>query len=282
MIFRVAFFLLMALGMVGFGAVAWITTRPPVAAVVEAPVVAAPVIKKVLVAVKPMRAGSLLKPDDLVGKPLPDAEILPNMIHDADDALRKLTGSMIRRALAAGEAVRAEDMMRPGDHGFLAAALEPGARAVTIPLDAQSGVGGLIWPGDRVDLILTQSSADAALPMGRRVGAETVLTNVRVIAIDQQIVQGAMPAAGDGPARTVTLEVSPDQAQRVSVAQRLGNLSVSVRSANFEPGERKPDARGAPTWARDVLPSLLTDTAPAADSTLRIHRGAGEVKEFKF
>ncbi len=279
MILRIAFFLLMALGLIGFGTVAWITMRPPVTNVAAA--VAAPTSKKVLTAAKAMRAGSLLKPEDLVGKAIPIAEITPEMTLDVDDAHRRLTGSMIRRAVGAGEAIQVEDLMKPGDHGFLAAVLEPGARAVTIPLDANSGVAGLIWPGDRVDLILTQSSPDPTLPMGRRVGAETVLSNARVIAIDQQLVQGAAPNSNDNHARTVTLEVDPEHAQRLSVAQRLGQISVSVRSANAEAGGKKPETRGLPTWARDVLPSLLIDAVPSSDAKIRVFRGAGEVREFK-
>ena len=121
--------------------------------------------------------------------------------------------------------------MRPGDHGFLAAVLAPGMRAVTIAVDNTTGSAGLIWPGDQVDLILTADrSTKPNLPIGHRVAAETVLSNARVIAIDQQIMQGAV-AAPDSQAKTVTLEVTEEQAERVSVATRLGRLSLSVRSA---------------------------------------------------
>ena len=106
-------------------------------------------------------------------------------------------------------------------------------RAVTVGVDAITGSAGLIWPGDRVDLILTQTIAGATTPIGRRVAAETVLSDVRVIAIDQQLVQGAEANASDDQARTVTFEVTQEQAERVSVAIRLGRLSLSVRSAEI-------------------------------------------------
>ena len=139
---------------------------------------------------------------------------------------------MVRRSMVANEPVLPADVMRPGDHGFLAAVLAPGRLAVTVGVDAITGTAGLIWPGDHVDLILTQSMSGANVPPGRQVAGETVLTDVRVIAIDQQLVQGAgSDSAKAQPARTVTLEVTPAQAEQVAVATRLGHLSLAVRSA---------------------------------------------------
>jgi pilus assembly protein CpaB len=103
-------------------------------------------------------------------------------------------------------------------------------------VDAKTGASGLISPGDLVDVILTQEFQRADTPAGRRVVAETVLTEVRVIAVDQQIAQGApvaTPLPTNGAPRvasTVTLQVTPEQAQRVAVAERLGRLSLSVRA----------------------------------------------------
>ena len=110
---------------------------------------------------------------------------------DSQETRRSLSGAMVRRSLPAGEPIRMADVIRPSDHGFLAAALDAGMRAVTVGVDATSGATGLISPGDRVDLILTQTIQEPSLPLGRRVVAETVLSDVRVIAIDQQLVQGA-------------------------------------------------------------------------------------------
>src|SRR5689334_24846407 len=185
MVIRVTFFLLMALGLIGFGTVAWISTRPPAQAAAAA---AAPPAKvTVLVAAHAVRAGSLLKPEDVSAKEMLQANAGADSNPDNPDVRHSLTGAMVRRGLAAGEVLRSADVMRPGDHGFLAAVLEPGKRAVTVGVDAITGSAGLIWPGDRVDLILTQSLTDPALPVGRRVVAETVLSNVRVIAIDQRL-----------------------------------------------------------------------------------------------
>ncbi len=283
MILRIVFFAMMAFGLVGFGAVAWISTRPPPPPPTAAP--AMPSKINVLATTRPIRAGSLLKPEDLQAKSISSEEAHADANLDSPEVRRALAGAMARRSLAAGEVIRSGDVMHPGDHGFLAAVLAAGMRAVTVGVDAVTGSAGLILPGDRVDLILTQTILDGAVPLGKRVAAETVLSDVRVIAIDQQIVQSAEASGtADGQARTVTLEVTQEQAERVSVAVRLGKLSLSVRSAEAAPvqAKAKPPASSNTTWAADVSPALGVDTAPPVQSTIRVYQGSSESKEYKF
>jgi pilus assembly protein CpaB len=280
MVLRMMFFALMAIGLVGSGTVAWISTRPPP----PPPHVAAPLPPAkiaVLGAARPLRAGSLLKPEDLAAKEILVSDQTADMSADTADARRALSGAMVRRSLSKGEPIRSSDVMRPGDHGFLAAVLQPGMRAVTVAVDATTGAAGLIWPGDRVDLILTQTIQATAMPLGHRVAAETVLSDVRVIAIDQQLVQGADANQTDNPARTVTLEVTQEQAVSVSVATRLGRLSLSVRSADTPSGTNVAASRDT-TWAVDVSPALGAEPPAHQQDTLRVYSGSGEAKEFKF
>jgi pilus assembly protein CpaB len=282
MILRIMFFALMALGLLGFGTVAWISTRPPTpppqAAATPPP---APVKLTVLAAARPIRAGSLLKPEDLLSKEILSNDQSPDMSADTVEARHSLSGAMVRRSLSAGEPVRGTDVMRPGDHGFLAAVLAPGLRAVTVGVDAITGSAGLIWPGDRVDLILTQTIQEATLPIGRRVAAETVLSDVRVIAIDHQLVQGAETSGSENQARTVTLEVTQEQAARVSVAVRLGRLSLTVRSADAAPGQQIAASPNT-TWAVDVSPALGAEAPAPTQNTIRVFQGSADAKEFKF
>ena len=280
MILRVAFFILMAVGLLGFGTVAWISSRPPPAAAAssEAPV---PTTASVLVAARAVAAGSLLKPEDLTAKQVAlNNPTLTDSNLDTTDVRRSLVGAMVRRSLSPGDVVRNADVMRPGDHGFLAAVLAPGMRAVTIAVDDTSGSAGLIWPGDRVDVILTENITGVNLAPGHNVAAETVLSNARVIAIDQQIIQGAV-SSPDKQAKTVTLEVTAEQAERVSVATRLGRLSLSVRSADISQHTLPPTSNLKTTWAVDVSPALGEATPPTADNVIRVYQGGGEVKEFK-
>ena len=160
-------------------------------------------------------------------------------------------------------------------------ALGPNMRAVSVGVDAITGSADLIWPGDRVDLILTQAIGDATLPIGRRIAAETVLSDVRVIAIDQQLMQGVAPDGTKGEARTVTMEVTSAQAERVSVATRIGRLSLAVRSADRTLAAM-PVVAPQTTWASDVSPALGTDVAKGARSELHVFQGSGEGKEFRF
>lgn len=284
MLIRLAFFGLMALGLAGFGTVAWIATRPeppPPSQVAVVPKV------RVLTAAHAIHAGALLKPDDLSfvevvkGKQAADSTI------DTPDARASILGAMVRRTMAAKEEIHNADLLRPGDRGFLAAVLRPGSRAVTVAVDAVTGSAGLIWPGDHVDLILTQSLLGDGLPVGRRVAAETVLSDVRVIAIDQQLVQGGEATPREAQARTVTLELNAEEAERVSVAVRLGRLSLAVRSATAAAADSSghvPETPPATTWADDVSPALRGGkmSAPAPTNSIRVYQGAADGKEYRF
>lgn len=287
MVLRIVLFAMMALGLGGFGVVAWIATKPPVEAVAaQAP---APVVEEpkpqpkvhVLVAARSLRAGALLKPEEITSLEIDQASLPEGATTDSAANRSGLVGGMVRRAIASGEVLLSSEMMRPGDHGFLAAVLTAGMRAVTIGVDAVSGTAGLIWPGDRVDVIMTYSIEDNKMPLGQRVAARTVLYNVRVIAIDQQLVQGAVPGGAEGnTARTVTMEVTSEQAQRVQIAARLGRLSLSVRAS--EAGDVLASNNLRATYAEDLEPNLGGQDKKTHDNTLRLHSGNGESKEFKF
>ena len=293
MIARVAFFILMSFGLIGFGTVAWITTRPMGLG-------GLPATKIILVAAMPIEGGSLLTSDDVQQKEIPADQMVKEYNVDSVESRRGLMGAMVKRNLGAGEAIRSDDLMRPSDHGFMAAVLSPGMRAVTINVDAASGSSGLIWPGDRVDLILTQMNNDPGAALGRRISAHTVLTNVRVVAVDSQLIAAAnrnAAASLDAQNRTVTLEVDEEQAQRVSVGMRLGRLSMSVRASSTLAGNAKTETKREATFAEDILPDLVDKPMPApvapmvmaappppppADPPMRVFSGPGEAKEFKF
>jgi pilus assembly protein CpaB len=280
---RALTFLLLLVGMGGLGFIAWLQMRPPPQ---QRPAVAVVERAPLLVAARPLRVGTLLKPEDLTVQQVPVAEFPAYGLRDTPTLRLELTGAIVRRSLAASEPIAQADMLRPGDHGFLAAVLGAGMRAVTVPVDAVSGSAGLIWPGDRVDLLLTQT-LDRGSDPARRVAGETVLHDVRVIAIDQMLAQGAEGTSA-GPARSVrtaTLEVTPRQAEQVAVATRLGRLALVVRSATGPdgavPGE---EPRPTVTWAGDVSPALRggTPTEPGAAATMRVITGTGRNEEYRF
>jgi pilus assembly protein CpaB len=147
------------------------------------------------------------------------------------------------------------ELIRAGDAQFLAAVLKPGMRAVSIAVDAPQSASGLVRPGNSVDVILIQSFADSAVESARKSVGETVLRNVRVIAIDQ-LLRGEPTPEARTP-KTVTLEVSESQAQVLLVAANLGRLQLSIRPLAGAPSE---SVEGTPpptaTWASDVSPAL--------------------------
>ena len=223
------------------------------------------------------------KTEDLAALDLPETP--PGAQEDSAIIRAGLTGAMLRRSLAKNDVLLSADVMRPGDHGFLAAVLGPDMRAATVAVDNVSGSAGLIWPGDRVDLILTQTMDDPALPPSRRVAAETVLAYVRVIAIDQLLARGVAPAGDVGAGRTVTLEVTAEQAARIAVATRLGRLSLAVRSADEGTAHPETAPVRVTTWGGDVSPALARPTPPPAKdagASLRLFLGAADGKEFRF
>ena len=284
MLLRVSFFALMALGLLGLGFIGYAATRPPPPPVVASNLPPPPTMVAILTAAKDIAAGNLLKPGDLGSKKVQPTAVPAGATMDNESERRGLIGAMLRRSLSAGESIRIADALRPGDHGFLAAVLKGDMRAVTVGVDAITSTAGLIWPGDRVDLILTQTITDPNLPIGRRTVAETIVSDIRVIAIDQRMVEGAANSGPTPDARTVTLEVTKNDAQAVQVAVRLGRLSLSVRPADGAADSKGEHRDPVATFASDVSPALSADLAPTPPVTqsIKVWSSTGTGKEFKF
>lgn len=287
---RILLLLVVIVGVAGLGAIGFVALSPPPPAVeVQVAEPPPPARVSIMIASRGVQAGTLLKPDDLGTREVPVTELPADALRDAPGRRAELVGAMMRRTMAAGEPMRLDAVLRPGENGFLAAVLTPGSRAVTIGVDAVSGTAGLIWPGDRVDVILTQSFAENEASPARRVSGETVLTGARVIAVDRHLVQGMQPAqAGDtlrDSNRTVTLEVAPEQATRVAVATRLGRLSLALRAAGT-PMEESFEQR--PVWGGDVSSAIrpavggAVAVAQGADASVRVFGGPGRVEEIRF
>lgn len=267
-------------GIFGFGYMALGPSRPSASAVVQAP---KPVTVGVVGAAHSLPAGTMLKPDDLAAVQVTPDAVPEGSLSDSPDSRIAMVGAMVRRPVAANTPILPADLLRPGDHGFLAAVLRPGERAVTVAVDAVSGSAGLIWPGDKVDVILTQVIDAPELAPGRRVVAETVLEGARVIAIDQHLTGGPAPGGNTGQtARTVTLEVAAGDAEKVEVAGRIGRLSLAVRSSEPGSAAASADSKTGPTWASDVSNALASKTQTQGPSVMKVFNGAGQGQEFKF
>jgi pilus assembly protein CpaB len=258
MYLRVLVILSLLLSALGLGALGLRLFEPPDSApsaeAAPAPIPQAPPVRaRMLVAARSLPSGTLLKDEDLAVR-----EVAPQALPEGaalEDARAEMRGGLLRQYLDAGEALPRAEVLRPRERGFLSAVLRTGHRAISVGVDVVTGAAGLIWPGDQVDLILTQELASSDAPLGRRVIGETVLVDVRVIAVDQQFTQGAMGAEGavGRIARTVTLEVTSEQAERVAVASRLGRIALTVRA--IEPPQVAMPA-GAPIFGSDVSAAL--------------------------
>jgi pilus assembly protein CpaB len=225
---------LLLLTTLGLGFVGYQATRPPPAIrIAGAPPPPPPLTVPVLVAAHNLPAGTLLKDDDFTNRATASAEVPQGAVTSSPEVAGSLRGALLRRYLDAGKPLMAGDILHPRDRGFLAAVLAPGTRAISVGVDAITGNGGLIWPGDRVDMLLTQELNEKIAPLARRIVGETALTDVRVVAVDQSITQGAVATSDNATgrlARTVTLEVTPQQAERAVVAERLGKVTLVIRS----------------------------------------------------
>jgi Flp pilus assembly protein CpaB len=189
------------------------------------------------------------------------------------------TPAVTRPQIAASAAA---DATHSGDLGFLSAALSPGMHALTVGIDGVADTAAPIWPGDRVDLLLTQEMPGDAAPPGRRVTTSMVLPKVRVIAIDQQPVQGATPQNAAKPARRVTVEVNRDQAERVSVATRLGHLWLAARPADTAHQPADPHLAPPTVWASEAVAVPGPGTTLDASHVVHVFPGAADSKEFHF
>jgi pilus assembly protein CpaB len=196
-----------------------------------APAAPVPQGPKVLVAKRALPVGTIITADAIGYQLWPQEMVQDAYFIDGEADIEKLLGTVVRNAITAGEPVTQGSLVSPGDRGFLAAALSPGMRAVTVPVSANTGVGGFIFPGDRVDMMLTQAvSGNDDGPELKT--TETILRNLRVLATDQST---ETTTSEDGKTvvtevSTVTMEVTPKIAEKIAVAQTVGTLSLTLRS----------------------------------------------------
>ncbi len=252
---------------------------------------AAPVVPmgpKILVARKALPVGTIVDAESLAFQAWPK-ELVQNAYYaegapDAD--ISKLIGTVVRNPVTAGQPLTKGALVGPNDRGFLAAALGPGMRAVTVPVSATTGVAGFIFPGDRVDMVLTQEVTGGGDGPALKV-SETIIRNLRVLATDQRI--DSKNEEGKTEVKTfatVTLEATPRIAEKIAAAQTMGTLSLALRSiadntAELEravaAGDVKVPAGTNPAEERQML--LAVANRPADNNTTYVT--GGDVSRFQ-
>ena len=247
---------LIVLGAIGSGgAAAWISTTMIASQPLPSVVVAEQPIPRVeiLVADRDLPAGAVLRPGDLRWQSWPEELLLAGaMRRDAQPgAPEAFSGQMVRIALTAGEPLRADKLIQ-AQGGYLSVLLEPGKRAVAVRISVESTAGGFIMPNDHVDVLRTFSRQG---PSGQsEMVSETILSNVRVLAIDQSTdTRNSETVLG----KTATLELEASEVEIVTAGEASGLLSLALRAFADNAEERR----------------IMHQPVAAAPTTIRISRG---------
>ena len=242
-------------------------------------IVAAPSIyTNALVAVRDLQVGTLLRDSDFRfaliegGVPAGAEYFLKETTN-----VTALRGALVIQSIIADEVLDADKLMKAGAQGFLATALAPGKRAVSIAVNVVSGISGFISPGDRVDVLMTHQLSDSGenAVLRTRIYTETILQRLRVLAVEQTVDKSSgQPVIG----RTVTMEVLPKEAETLALGAQMGDLSLVLHGAvaadDFEPAERRftsdvEISQATTTFIYGTEPiyaeSVVTDASPASD-----------------
>lgn len=252
---------------------------------VEAEALARPAAPQrfVLVARGPITRGQILKPQDFSWQVWPEGGIDKNYILSGTRTPESFSGWVARDPFAGGEPISEAKIVAPGSRGFLAAVLGPGMRAVSVPVTATSGISGFVFPGDRVDILITHQlqagGGDSKDKDSDHKAAETVLHDVRVIGVDQKLDSKNGEAL---VAHTATLEVTPKQSEIIAVATDMGKLSLSLRSLVDSPTENSTadaaasDNQGTFTLDSDVSQLLRRPHEAKGSLDVTVLRGNGK------
>jgi pilus assembly protein CpaB len=213
------------------GVAAMLAGRSEKPAEVKAPEAPQMASTDILVAKNDIAMGQAVTPSDIQWQAWPAATAAGNFIRKTDNpnAIEQFSGNIARLPFVAGEPIREAKLVNAKGSGFMAAILPKGMRAVATQISAETGAGGFILPNDRVDVILSRRDREAEKQSGVEVQvSETILTNIRVLAIDQTVEE--KNAQKNVIGKTATLELTERQAETLTLAQKLGTLSLALRS----------------------------------------------------
>jgi pilus assembly protein CpaB len=200
----------------------------------------------VLVARSDIQMGQAVQPGDIQWQPWPTSAATGNFIrkNDRPNAIENLAGNIARVPFVAGEPIREAKLVNAKGSGFMAAILPKGMRAVSTQISAETGAGGFILPNDHVDVILSRRDREAEKSAGSEVHvSEIVLSNIRILAIDQNVEEQGGKKVVVG--KTATLELSPAQAETLALSQSLGTLSLALRSiTDASPDDKSTETGG--------------------------------------
>ena len=236
--------------------------------------------QNVLVAARDIMPGTVLTDDDTRWEPWPETLIderfivqPPQVENQApakgQDPKQDFLDHIARRSIMIGEPMSHEMVIKQGDSGVAAANLAPGMRAITMSVTPAQGVAGLVLPNDHVDVMVSFSVRDLTGLVGwkdvvLRYSTETIIRGVRVVSINQKLAHDPKDGVAE-PGNLVTLEVTPEQAQRLLVAQQMGTVSLILRSMVPGLDDKDKDKAQTQTYTMDVRASRALASLVALD-----------------
>jgi Flp pilus assembly protein CpaB len=243
---------------------------------------AVPVGPKVLVAKKALPVGTIIDADSFSFQPWPKELMQSAYYVEGQPDATTLAGTVVRYPIAAGQPVTRGSLVGPEDRGFLAAALGPGMRAVTVPVNSSTGVAGFVFPGDHVDLVLTQQVQGGGEGSPLKV-SETIVRNVRVLATDQRSptrMRTERPPCGRSPTSPWkslrgSPRKSPSRRASVRCPCRCGRLPTTRRISSVRLPQARSRSRQTPTRLRSgrcfsptpIARSIPTRPSPRAETS---------------
>jgi pilus assembly protein CpaB len=241
----------------GGGAI-WFSGQMQPPPIVQAP---APAIQtsEVLVAAKDIEPGQRIQAADVKWQAWPAGAAPAGTIARAGggNAINEIQGAFVRTSILAGDPIRMDKLIRADGSGYMAALVKPGMRAISAEISPENGVGGFVLPNDRVDVLLTRAEK---LSAGREMYvSETILYDVRVLAIDQLVGEKAGQKVAIG--KLATFELTPPQAERLALARRLGTISMALRGLTDQ-SKGRPDGRDLNESVEIVRFGVATPTLP--------------------
>lgn len=267
---------------------------PPVAE--AARIEAAPPKKAVLVAARDLEPGEFIDGSRIAWQDVDDAPSRSLYFIRGQDGQESLYGATVRQPVAAGQPVRVGVVVRQGEPGFLAAVLKPGMRAVSIPTSRLESNFGLVSSGDRVDVILGLKRDDSFVSpptatlqaTAPRLAAQTILRDVRVLALNNQALT-EMPVRQEGQEKeagrkstgsgagtnfeTVTLEVTPPEAEKLAVAKEIGTMQLALRSARETAAPEDEFIEGSVTTLSATTDLFAARVSGTTTTSVRAFRG---------
>ncbi len=238
---------------------------------------------QILTAKKDIPIGKFVNENDFVWQSWPENYVSDHHLTKDKFKIDQLTGRVSRTGISIGEPIYIAKLVSPGERGFLAAVLKPGHRALSVNISSETSVSGLVFPGDRVDMIVSITIKGDEDDKKKRMASETILTNVRVLALGTVLkTETGKTNAG---AKTVTVELKPSQVEIVAVSAIVGKISLALRPLAKDEEELKiitetgdlsedasPSKGDSYTWDYEAAGVLVRRDSPTG-SSLVISRG---------